>query len=114
MKASWLNVSASASSLCLTTNMQPLLTRFARPGCSGLGGRGNPRYTLDRVPFFFIPTTRIPPGYCEVDVDVNDNGVEIKCMMVAGHVAYSASSTAGDERMDTVRPSAEWFMFEKK
>ena len=114
MKVSWLNVSALACTMYATLNTQPSLTHLAQHGCSGLGGRGNPRYTLDGVPFFFIPTTRIPPGYCEVDVDVNDNGVEIKCMMVAGHVAYSASSTAGNERMDTVRPSAEWFMFEKK
>ncbi|TBU22392.1 hypothetical protein BD309DRAFT_897067 [Dichomitus squalens] len=75
--------------------------------------RGNPTYTLDNVPFSVLDATMIPPGYCEVDVTVNDNGVKLECMMVAGHVAYSTSSTAGNEKMDTVRPSAQWFMFER-
>ena len=74
----------------------------------------NPTYTLDGVPFFVVPVTGIPPGYCEVDVTVNDNGTELDCMMVAGHVAFSGSSAAGSTEIDTVSPEAHWFMFEKK
>ncbi len=56
----------------------------------------------------------IPPGYCEVDVTVNDNGDELDCMMVAGHVAFSGSSAVGSDKIDTVSPEAHWFIFEKK
>ncbi|KAM5542902.1 hypothetical protein V8D89_003286 [Ganoderma adspersum] len=80
----------------------------------GPQGRGSPTYTLDGIPFFMVPLTDVPPGYCGVDVIVNDNGDELDCMMVAGHVAFSGSSADGSKTIDTVRPSAQWFMFEKK
>ena len=53
-----------------------------------------------------VPVGSIPPGYCEVDVIVNDNGDELDCMMVAGHVAFSGSSTVGGDKIDTVSPEA--------
>ena len=74
----------------------------------------NPTYTLDGVPFFVVPVSGIPPGYCEVDVTVDDNGKKVDCMMVAGHVAFSGSSAAGSTEIDTVSPEAHWFIFEKK
>ncbi|KAI1783968.1 hypothetical protein LXA43DRAFT_930733 [Ganoderma leucocontextum] len=80
----------------------------------GPRGYDNPTYTLDGVPFFVIPVGCIPPGYCEVDVTVNDNGHKLDCMMVAGHVAFSGSSAVGSDKIDTVSPSAQWFIFEKK
>ena len=61
-----------------------------------------------------VPVTEIPPGYCEVDVTVDDNGIELDCMMVAGHVAFSGSFAVGSDKIDTISPSAHWFMFEKK
>lgn len=76
-------------------------------------GYGNPTYTLDGVPFFVVPVSGIPPGYCEVDVTVNDNGDELDWMMVAEHLAFSGSSAVGSDKIDTVSPSAHWFIFEK-
>ena len=61
-----------------------------------------------------VPVSGIPPGYCEVDVTVNDNGDELDWMMVAEHVAFSGSSAVGSDKIDTVSPSAHWFIFEKK
>ncbi len=61
-----------------------------------------------------VSVVDIPPGYCEVDVIVDDNGAELDCMMVAGHVAFSGSSAAGSDKIDTVSPEAHWFIFEKK
>ncbi|KAM5533647.1 hypothetical protein V8D89_012695 [Ganoderma adspersum] len=75
-------------------------------------GRGSPTYTLDGIPFFMVPLADVPPRYCEVDVIVNDNGDELDCMMVAGHVAFSGSAV-GNKTIDTISPSAQWFMFEK-
>ncbi|KAM5542914.1 hypothetical protein V8D89_003298 [Ganoderma adspersum] len=74
----------------------------------------SPEYTLDGVQFFEVPVSGIPPGYCEVDVTVDDNGDELSCVMVAGHVAFSGSAAPGSDQIDTVSPEAHWFIFEKK
>lgn len=105
-EASWWKVNISCFALIFSVEADHVLT--------GPQGRSNPTYTLDGIPFFMVPITDVPPGYCEVDVIVNDNGVELDCMMVAGHVAFSGSSAAGSKAIDTVSPSAQWFMFEKK
>ncbi|KAF9481143.1 hypothetical protein BDN70DRAFT_912402 [Pholiota conissans] len=65
---------------------------------------------LDGVEYGRIDANNIPPGFCEVDVKLNDNGAEFDCMMVSGHLAWKAE---GDKK-DTVRPKPGWFMFVKK
>ena len=82
-EASWWKVNISCFALIFSVEADHVLT--------GPQGRGNPTYTLDGIPFFMVPITDVPPGYCEVDVIVNDNGEELDCMMVAGHVAFARS-----------------------
>ena len=52
----------------------------------------------------------VPAGYCEVDVELMDNGETFDCMMVSGHLAQL---TRGEEG-DTVSPLPSWFMFVKE
>jgi hypothetical protein len=73
-----------------------------------------PSLVLDGLRYPCINTGEIPPGYCEVDVKLNDNGHEMDCMMVAGHVGNTLSATGPKEIMDTLQPQAEWFMFVKE
>ncbi|KAF9526382.1 hypothetical protein CPB83DRAFT_770368 [Crepidotus variabilis] len=65
---------------------------------------------LDGVPYSYIDLGKIPLGYCEVEVLLNDNGVELKCMMVSG---LMGSVIEGDKQ-DTLKPLPVWFMFEKE
>ncbi|KDQ07441.1 hypothetical protein BOTBODRAFT_180718 [Botryobasidium botryosum FD-172 SS1] len=69
--------------------------------------------TLDGVIYPRVDTGDIPPGYCEVDVLLDDNGDEFRCLMVAGHVAMKGTAAQKDGPLDTVRPSPQWFMFIK-
>ncbi|CDO71951.1 hypothetical protein BN946_scf184940.g98, partial [Trametes cinnabarina] len=52
-------------------------------------------------------------SYCEVDVIVDDNGVRLNCNMIAGHVAGKVLKSEPDGKMDTLTPSAQWFIYEK-
>ncbi|TFK85795.1 hypothetical protein K466DRAFT_551519 [Polyporus arcularius HHB13444] len=92
---------------------------------SSTSGQGGPRRSLvehgrhgglevDGVQYYTIPTGSIPAGYSEVDVIVDDNGDLIQCKMVAGHVAIAVSPSKPDGQLDTLSPSAHWFMFEKR
>ncbi|KAF4618565.1 hypothetical protein D9613_009794 [Agrocybe pediades] len=65
---------------------------------------------LDGINYGFIQSGYVPTGFCEVDVNLNDNGEIFDCMMVSGHVARL---TTGDD-LDTVRPMPAWFMFIKE
>ncbi|KIM39032.1 hypothetical protein M413DRAFT_419457 [Hebeloma cylindrosporum] len=64
--------------------------------------------SLDGVDYPIIDSDSIPSGFCEVDVKVDDNGEELQCMMVSGHMA----SLVEGKKRDTVRPVSAWFMFE--
>ncbi|KDQ09113.1 hypothetical protein BOTBODRAFT_58894 [Botryobasidium botryosum FD-172 SS1] len=69
-------------------------------------------FSLGDISYSRINTQRIPPGYCEVDVVLDENGNMFDCLMVAGHVAMeNVSSESG--RRDTLRPSPHWFIFVK-
>ena len=54
--------------------------------------------------------SEVPVAFSEVDVKIDDNGIEFECMMVSGHVGSSVEG----ERKDTVRPLTAWFMFIKE
>lgn len=60
--------------------------------------------------FPVVELSKIPNGYCEVDVRIDEFGTEYECMMVAGHVGFVVSG----ERSDTIQPSPQWFLFEKE
>lgn len=66
--------------------------------------------SLDGIDYPIIDSQDVPIGFCEVDVKVNDNGEELECMMVSGHVA----SLVEGEKRDTIRPLPAWFMFVKE
>ncbi|KAG8820175.1 hypothetical protein FRC17_010236 [Serendipita sp. 399] len=73
---------------------------------------GNLRYPL-------VDIDQVPKGYCQVPVQLDDNGEKFDCMMIAGHVGMHISSSKSAEMKamgpnaikDTVKPAAEWFIF---
>ena len=65
---------------------------------------------LDKVYYSVIALVDVPGGYCEVNVQLDDNGEKLPCMMVSGHLALSVEG----ENKDTVRPLSSWFMFVKE
>ncbi|KAF9525534.1 hypothetical protein CPB83DRAFT_818495 [Crepidotus variabilis] len=69
-----------------------------------------PGLTLDGIPYGFIDGDDISPGYCEVDVKLDDNGEEMDCVMVSGLMG----SVIEGEKKDTLRPLPAWFMFVTK
>ncbi|KAF9463844.1 hypothetical protein BDZ94DRAFT_1257569 [Collybia nuda] len=78
----------------------------------GLSDTFGPRQTkliLDGVVYPHINANRdVSVGFCEVDVNLNDNGKIFDCLMVSGHVGYRVEGNA-----DTLRPFPAWFMFTK-
>lgn len=75
---------------------------------------------LDNVPYHCIDTTDIPPGYAEVDVLLDDNGVMIDCLLTAGIVGSTIRDSKdfglqlhGDGVRDVVCPLVGWWMYEK-
>jgi hypothetical protein len=69
---------------------------------------------LDGLRYSRIETGEIPPGSCEVDIKLNDNGEKMDSVMVAGHVGNTVSASGPEGIMDTLQPQAEWFMFVKE
>jgi len=78
-----------------------------------------PHLTLDDTPYHSIDSTHIPQGFTEVEVVVDDNGVEFKATMIAGQIGWHVCSSGdtslstGGER-DTVRPAVGWWMLENE
>jgi hypothetical protein len=82
------------------------------PLSSTNGGRfrcRNSNLWLDGVEYPNIDSQDVPTGFCEVDVKVDDNGTELECMMVSGHLATLVEGN----KKDSVRPNPSWFMFVK-
>ncbi|KAF8496640.1 hypothetical protein BU17DRAFT_59420 [Hysterangium stoloniferum] len=77
--------------------------------------QSQPWLVIDGSPYHVIDSGKIPVGYAEVDVLVNDNGVEFPSMMTAGSVGMKVSSSSGDGgSLDMVRPVTGWWMFTKR
>ncbi|KAJ7055487.1 hypothetical protein C8F01DRAFT_1373452 [Mycena amicta] len=78
----------------------------------------NERLVLDGTPYPVLYPGAIPPGYCEVDVLLIDNGERFDCAMVAGSVGTRVLSS-GDRALsahgedDTVQPVTGWWLFVK-
>ncbi|KAI0655733.1 hypothetical protein C8Q70DRAFT_923083 [Cubamyces menziesii] len=71
------------------------------------------KYTLDGISFPAIDFSQIPTGCCTVDVLLDDNGKELDCSMVAGHVAAEASASVMGGEFDTLSPAPQWFLVAK-
>ncbi|KAF9197047.1 hypothetical protein BGZ49_002636 [Haplosporangium sp. Z 27] len=78
---------------------------------------------LDGAPYHHVDTARIPNGYAEVEVLIDDNGTEIPAKMVAGHIGMQVYSDSISESIDkekkprtkskrnTVMPASGWWIF---
>ena len=57
----------------------------------------------------------IPSGYGEVDFTIRDGTHDIPCKLIAGHVAFKASSSVKGgnlpPKLDTISPSPQWFLY---
>ncbi|KDR78613.1 hypothetical protein GALMADRAFT_63677 [Galerina marginata CBS 339.88] len=71
---------------------------------------GSFKLNLDDAAYAIIDSSEVPPGFCEVDVELNDNGQIFECMMVSGHLANQVDG----EKRDTLKPLPTWFMFIKE
>ncbi|KAG8781727.1 hypothetical protein FRC20_003188 [Serendipita sp. 405] len=70
-----------------------------------------PPLVLENMRYPVVDMADIPKGFCQVDVNLDDNGEKFDCLMVAGHVGMAISSSK--EIKDTLQPVSEWFMFVK-
>ena len=72
--------------------------------------------SLDGTSYHSIDADKVPQGYAEVDVDLDDNGVKFDTVMTAGLIGSQVSSS-GDRELshdgenDTIRPAAGWWIF---
>jgi len=64
---------------------------------------------LDGVRYPWIGSNKIPAGFAEVDVKLDDNGEVFDTMMVAGSVGTKVSG----ERKEVVSPMAGWWIYIK-
>ncbi|CAM6084378.1 unnamed protein product [Calypogeia fissa] len=74
---------------------------------------------MDGVDYHRVETGDIAASYAEVDVKLNDNGVEFKTVMVAGLVGMEITSSGvkgkdHEGKDDTVQPVAGWWLFEER
>ncbi|KAF8140939.1 hypothetical protein K438DRAFT_1737443 [Mycena galopus ATCC 62051] len=78
--------------------------------------RGAPReLVLDGTPYHRLGMGKIPPAFGEVDIELNDDGAQFDCAMVAGLIGARVSSTLPPNgAYDTVSPAAGWWIFTKK
>ncbi|TBU26415.1 hypothetical protein BD311DRAFT_789782 [Dichomitus squalens] len=78
-------------------------------------GNSDSDYVLDGVEYFTLDMDDVAEGYCEVDVLLDDNGEEIKCKMLSGHVAMTISEgQEGSGSYDTLSPAPQWFLYVKQ
>ncbi len=60
-------------------------------------------HTIENGGWPVIDTKNVPPGVVSVPVTIDDNGVEYKCCMFAGHMSYTVDG-------GVVRPRVDWAM----
>ncbi len=80
-----------------------------------------PELILDGAAYHQIDTSDVPVGFSSVPVKIDDNGLLLDALMIAGSVGISVSSSGkklaaeGDKiGNDTVAPASGWWMFAKK
>ncbi|KAF9342541.1 hypothetical protein BGX26_007325, partial [Mortierella sp. AD094] len=85
------------------------------------GSQGNQRsaqdnLVLDGASYHRVDTAKIPNGYAEVDVLIDDNGIEIQSKMTAGQIGMQICSSGDTElsstgERDTIKPASAWWIF---
>lgn len=73
---------------------------------------------LDGSPYHLVDSQKIPSGFTEVDVLVDDNGQLFPSMMTVGLIGMQVCSSGDQKRSatgerDTVKPIAGWWLFVK-
>lgn len=71
--------------------------------------RKNP-YELNGARFLFIDTVDIPAGSAEVNIKIDDNGVEYMSTMIAGNMAMKVTEDP-ESKGDTVQNEPMWACF---
>ena len=71
-----------------------------------------PMLIISGTRYHLVDTDEIPAGCTGVDVLLDDNGEELKCMMTAGLFGTEILADAKGKK-NTVRPVSGWWMFEK-
>lgn len=67
-----------------------------------------------------IKLSSIPPGFCDVNVLLNEMGTEFDCTLVAGHIGMVVGAQTGEDyppvvgKGDTLMPAPQWFFFIKE
>ncbi|KAE9387937.1 hypothetical protein BT96DRAFT_1025652 [Gymnopus androsaceus JB14] len=74
---------------------------------------GDRNLILDSVSYHRVGLEEIPISVAEVDVELNDNGLKFKTMMVAGLVGYQISDVK-DVQTALLKPLPGWWMFIKR
>lgn len=80
-----------------------------------------PNLILDGAVYHQVDSSDVPEGFSSVPVKIDDNGLELDALMIAGSVGISVTSSGeklaaeGDKiGNDTFAPASGWWMFAKK
>ncbi|KDO21822.1 hypothetical protein SPRG_12639 [Saprolegnia parasitica CBS 223.65] len=79
--------------------------RWERKPDADVNGSNVADYVEVLVPYDYplVDMEDIPPGYLTVDVTIDDNGIEHKALMFAGHMAYAVGGN-----QTSIAPSLSW------
>jgi len=74
--------------------------------------------SLDGTRYHKIDSEKIPSGWIQVPVKIDDNGEMVDSVMVAGSVGMSCSSSGIEDEngafiLDTLQPETGWWICEK-
>ncbi|KAJ6603248.1 hypothetical protein DFH09DRAFT_392415 [Mycena vulgaris] len=80
--------------------------------------KSRPHLTLDGTEYPVVRADAVPVGYAEVDVMLDNNGVTVPCVIVAGLFGMGFSSSrdlavSPTGKNDTIRPVVGWWMYSK-
>ncbi len=75
-------------------------------------GSPTPVLQLDDARYHRIETEDVAPAWADVPVQLNDDGVIYPCVMVAGLVGMSVTSSSEVGVLDTLAVESGWWMYE--
>ncbi|KAH7348321.1 hypothetical protein BKA65DRAFT_525548 [Rhexocercosporidium sp. MPI-PUGE-AT-0058] len=73
-----------------------------------------PILQLDDARYHRVDTEAVPPGWASVPVQLDDDGLITKCVMIAGLMGtkYSSSDELNEAGFDTISIESGWWMYE--